>query len=151
MRLPRPLPQNREAHSGSSCRGRSRTGQLNFSSKNLGDALGVPVVYFATGQLVFLLAGLFRFLLGCHGCLFSLPLFMDNVHGSCNDDLLQLSECIESLKSEVKQNEGHCEAPKEKFWSDEKNFSRNNSELEDKVQRFQSFNIFKKALESLNP
>jgi hypothetical protein len=30
-------------------------------------------------------------------------LFMDNVHGSCNDELLQLSECIESLKSEVKQ------------------------------------------------
>src|SRR5437762_2832349 len=52
---------------------------------------------------MFLLAGLFRFLFGCHGCLFSLPLFMDNVHGSCNDDLLQLSECIESKKSEVKQ------------------------------------------------
>jgi hypothetical protein len=56
--------------------------------------------------LVFLLAGLLRFLLGCH-----LTILPSIIHGCCNDHLLQLSECIESINNEVKQKmmfEGRC-------------------------------------------
>jgi hypothetical protein len=58
----------------------------------------VPSFVSAIGQLVFLLAGLLRFLLRCHSN-------YSPFHYSwiCNDRLLQLIECIESLKSEVKQ------------------------------------------------
>jgi hypothetical protein len=48
---------------------------------------------------VFLLAALFAgFLFCCHGSI--LPSIL---HGLCNDALLQLFDCIESTKSDVKQ------------------------------------------------
>ena len=53
--------------------------------KNLGDAFGVPVVYFATSQLMLL--GFFRFLFGCHVNYSPFPLFMDNATVFCCDCL----------------------------------------------------------------
>jgi hypothetical protein len=55
------------------------------SPKNLGDAFGVPVVYFATSQLMLL--GLFRFLFGCHVNYSPFPLFMDDATVFCCDCL----------------------------------------------------------------
>jgi len=54
---------------------------------------------FAERRLVLLLAALFCFLFGCHG--FYSPFHF--VDGSCNAVLLQLVECIESIKSDVKK------------------------------------------------
>jgi hypothetical protein len=60
-----------------------------------------------------LLAGfLLCFLLGCHVSILPFPFFME----SCNGDLLQLIECIESTQNEVKRkmigSRAHIEAPK---------------------------------------
>src|SRR5690242_1908899 len=103
MRLSRTLPKNRKAYSGVCCSG-GRRGQLGTSAQKLRGRFRVPVVYFAFGQLVFLLAGLLCcFLFGCHG----LPILPSIIHGSCNGLQLQLIECIESLKCEVKKKMMH--------------------------------------------
>ena len=75
------------------------------ATKNFGDAFASPGFYFDQAQLVFLLGGLFCFLFGCHVNYSPFPLFMDRRNGL----LLRLFECIESIKSEVKQKMKHTE------------------------------------------
>jgi hypothetical protein len=68
-----------------------------FSRKNLGDASASPVCYFPILLLVLLF--LLCLFLGCHGSI--LPSIF---HGLlCNGAQLQLIECIESIKSDVKK------------------------------------------------
>ena len=68
-----------------------------FSGKNLGDASASPVCYLPILLLVLLF--LLCLFLGCHGSI--LPSIF---HGLlCNDAQLQLIECIESIKSDVKK------------------------------------------------
>ena len=73
------------------------TGERIFRRKNLGDASASPVCYFWILLLVLLF--LLCLFLGCHGSI--LPSIF---HGLlCNDAQLQLIECIESIKSDVKK------------------------------------------------
>ena len=69
----------------------------NCPQKNLGDALRVPR-FVLGGKLVFLLASFLCLFLWCHGSI--LPSI---IHGLCNAPLLQLFECIESMKNDVKR------------------------------------------------
>ena len=68
-----------------------------FCQKNLGDASASPVCYLLILLLVLLF--LLCLFLGCHGSI--LPSIF---HGLlCNGVQLQLIECIESIKSDVKK------------------------------------------------
>src|SRR6266853_3498971 len=68
-----------------------------FCQKNLGDASASPVCYLLILLLVLLF--LLCLFLGCHGSI--LPSIF---HGLlCNGAQLQLIECIESIKSDVKK------------------------------------------------
>src|SRR5207237_8106798 len=57
-----------------------------------------PPFFVLGGKLVFLLASFLCLFLWCHGSI--LPSI---IHGLCNAPLLQLFECIESMKNDVKR------------------------------------------------
>ena len=82
---------------GTVCRSRRLREQKIFEQKNLGDASASPVCYLLILLLVLLF--LLCLFLGCHGSI--LPSIF---HGLlCNGAQLQLIECIESIKSDVKK------------------------------------------------
>jgi len=75
---------------------RSNFQSVEHPRKNQGTLAASPFDFVLHLVLLFLLC----LFLGCHWFLFSLPFFMEK---SRNDVLLQLLDCIESMKNEVKK------------------------------------------------